>query len=210
MKVIEKTYEPYVHNLKGEIVFLLDASGSMAMYQDPVINTFNEYINKVRLSDLKSRVTLYTFDSSGLVQVFRDQKVLTVKTLTREDYRPNAATPLYDAIGAVLSRHQGNFIQFIIHTDGQENDSHEYSPLNLNSIISSRSTAGCQFTWLGEGPEGWNSVKQFDGGQKFAYSNATRGSTMAAVGESSIRYASSGGVKLKDEDIFMGLHTDLK
>jgi hypothetical protein len=192
MKIIKKlpAFTPIAHTPPPdpiEIVVLLDASGSMQPYRAEVVSTFNEYVNKLR--GLDAPMSLYTFDSNGIIEHFCQKHTSVVQPITQEDYHPFAGTPLYDALGTILSRHSGNRVQFIVHTDGEENESKEWSLPTLNAVISTRAAMGCQFTWLGEGPSGWNQTKQFSAGQNIMYTNATRGQAMGAVYSSTQSYS---------------------
>lgn len=132
-----------------EIVFLLDASGSMGSYEKAVVTTFNEYIAKIRGEVENATVSLFTFDSLGIVCKFESVPLNQVRTLTEKDYKVGAATPLYDAIGTIVNKFQGNNINFLIHTDGYENASSEFTFEKIDSLVKSRTEKGAQFTWLG-------------------------------------------------------------
>jgi hypothetical protein len=162
---------------KPHVVFLLDESGSMQVHRKSVVDTFNEYVASVR--DTAKAISLYTFDSEGIRMKMFNVPPKEVKRLTAEDYKPNAMTPLYDAAAKVITEfHPDMKVQFVLHTDGQENNSKEWTFKAVNALIKERTDAGWLFVYLGEGIEGKAELAKFDGGLKVNFSSSNRRGAM--------------------------------
>jgi len=119
-----------------DIVCILDKSGSMLELQKQVISSFNEFVQEQDEGEL----TLVVFDTT-VETLYKRVPVDSVKPLTEEDYYPHGMTALYDAIGTVLNDPQ--FIRskkgiLVIHTDGFENSSKEYTLEGVKELISKK------------------------------------------------------------------------
>jgi len=174
-----------------DVVFVLDESGSMQPHQSAVVSTFNEYVADVK--ETAKSISLYTFDSTGIREKLFKESPARVKRLSERDYVPNAMTPLYDAIGAVISKFQFNSrpVQMIIHTDGQENASTEYTKAKLDELIAHQQAQHrWLFTYLMEGLEGKAALEGFSG-LKMSFSPGMRGQTMKTVANATAMYAST-------------------
>lgn len=171
---------------KPHVVLLLDASGSMAVHADQVISTFNEYRQSV--ASTAKTISLYTFEGGPLPApinlrelIFKDPPA-RVKNLTREHYVIAGMTPLYDCMAAVIRKFMGERrpVQFVTHTDGQENASSEFNLQTLTMLINERIAAGWLFTYLGEGLEGKAAVAHMPG-LKFAFDSHNRATAMRGL-----------------------------
>ena len=121
-------------------LIILDESGSMGSIYEQALGGANETIQTIRAAqtsadDQKQFLTFVTFDSGDResVRTIIDTKPIEqVKDLTRDDYRPNGCTPLYDAMGRSLTALEQKVtdddqVLVTIITDGMENSSREYS-----------------------------------------------------------------------------------
>lgn len=160
-----------VHNL-----IILDESGSMESIKDATISGFNELVQSIRAiekcySSQRHYVSLYTFNSLGVKQKIFAKSTKTLKKLTETDFQPNAMTPLYDAVGTAVNdlrryvekenarENGGRFPEFedeydenvlvTIFTDGEENDSTEYTKPAVRSLVDRMTLRGWQFTYIG-------------------------------------------------------------
>lgn len=175
---------------KPHVVVLLDESGSMARYRKAVVDTFNEYVNSVR--DEAETISLYTFDSKGIREKMYMKPLSEVVDLTVRDYSPDAMTPLYDAMGRVMGKFDNSDnVQFVTHTDGNENDSKEYTFGTVQEIIKANTARGWLFVYLGEGIEGRATMSNFDG-VKVNFSGATRCQSMGALAKTTAVYGATG------------------
>lgn len=183
---------------KPHVVILLDESGSMKPHQDQVISTFNEYVNSVK--DSAHDISLYTFDSFGVREKIFQENPSRIRKLTSADYSPNAMTPLFDAMGRVLRKFDdamkvGRPVQFVTHTDGEENDSREWNFAKLNEYIGILTARGWLFVYLGEGLKGQEQLKKFDG-LKMNFSSQNRGVAMETMGAVTESYSLTGSNRM--------------
>ncbi len=128
---------------KTDITLVLDASGSMRLLREEVIESINEFIKKQQEVKGKCRITFHTFNS-GYTTVFLDEKIKSAPKLTKESYRPNGLTALYDAVGKAVSTTQRRVkdskakkVIFVIVSDGMENASQEYNQQMVKKLIAS-------------------------------------------------------------------------
>ncbi len=145
----------------SHIWFLLDRSGSMAgLYQDVILG-LQELIREQRLADPNARLTLVQFDSEDPHEVIVDGERLADvdETTAVQRFDPRAATPLYDAIAALLGRADRHVAAtddgadadqlVVIFTDGQENASTDCNRTKAFGLIKDRRERGWTFAFLG-------------------------------------------------------------
>ena len=128
-----------------ELVFIIDASGSMAGLESDTIGGFNAMIKKQKKEEGKAYVSTVIF-SNGLKIVHDRVDLERVKPMTSRDYFVGGGTALLDAIGRAI-HHIGNVhryarpedvpahTMFIITTDGMENASREYDSEKVKRMI---------------------------------------------------------------------------
>lgn len=163
--------------MKTIVTMLLDESGSMTPHAADVRKTFGQYVNGLKKEGVKGRLNLLTFDDPNgwagkngqpLVRVVRDAVRIdkTKGKLTEAEYTPNGGTPLYDAIGSGI-RHTEEFLKskkkdwgvlFVVHTDGCENASKEFSQTEIVNLIKQKEKDGWTFVYLGEDQDAWSSA----------------------------------------------------
>lgn len=140
------------------VSFLLDESGSMQSCLDSTIDGFNEYLNgRIKKDTGDSLFTFTKFDSAAITVVHDAVRLKNVTKLTRENYRPGASTPLYDAIGKTIrsleatlkGRTEKPAVLFAIMTDGLENASREFTQESIRKLIKQKETEGWDFTYMG-------------------------------------------------------------
>ena len=126
-------------------LIIVDESGSMSIIEKQALMGLNETLETVKKMqqlhpDMEQRVTLITFDSSHKRYIFDNVPTSSTHKLTRREYRPGGATPLYDAIGLGISKLNAqttvddNVLVTII-TDGEENCSEEYNLQMVKTLI---------------------------------------------------------------------------
>ena len=146
MKNPEKVIATSTH-----IVVLLDKSGSMRKIHSDVIGSFNQFVDEQKkLADDKCTLTLVQFDSQDYQEVTYDSKPIgEVPELTEATFMPRSMTPLLDAIGVCVVNTDAKIkkmkkakrpqkVIFVIITDGQENDSKEYTREKAFDLIKSK------------------------------------------------------------------------
>jgi len=128
-----------------ELVFILDASGSMANFVSDTIGGFNAMIEKQKKQPGKAYVSTVLFDNDS--RVIHDRvDIGEIPPLTEEDYRAGGCTALMDAVGSAV-HHIGNIHKyarpedvpehtlFVITTDGMENASRRYDSTKVKNMI---------------------------------------------------------------------------
>ena len=141
-----------------ELVFIIDASGSMAGFEDDTVGGFNSMIASQREVEGQVKVSTVLFDNTD--RVIHDRvDISAVEPLTRESYRVGGCTALYDAVGGAI-RHISNIHKyarpedvpahtvFVITTDGMENASRQYGGEAVRRMIKEKTEAGWEFIFL--------------------------------------------------------------
>ena len=166
----EKTANPVkdedvitIHNL-----LILDESGSMSSIYNAALSGANETIQTVRAaqrqySNQNHRFTFVTFNTAGVMYrdgrqniktIIDDAPITEVRDLTDKDYKPDAATPLYDAMGHTINRLQkkvkdGDRVLVTVITDGMENASQEFSGRMIKDLVTDLREQGWTFVYIG-------------------------------------------------------------
>ena len=143
-------------------LIILDESGSMSSLHKPAVDGLNETLQSIQSAqathaDLQEHfVSMVFFNSNGIRPIMEDTPVANVKELKQQDFRPNACTPLYDAMGNSLSKlryrlnsdEQQQVLVTVI-TDGYENASHEYNGKMIKNLVTDLKALGWVFTYIG-------------------------------------------------------------
>jgi len=201
-------------NLKTAIGVVVDESGSMDIRAEETRVTFNKYFDDIEESDPEALVTVATFSSYNPMgsnkrvrYLCKNKSVKDMPYLDEENYRPMGGTPLLDSVGEVvstLSREDADRYLVVILTDGQENDSREYTYSGIQSLIQTKqATDKWTFVFLGAGVDAWNIAQSFGSntpGTAFTYSGAkgTTASTGAKLSTSTRTYLASSGTASPD------------
>ncbi len=142
-----------------ELVFILDASGSMAGLEQDTIGGFNGMIEKQKKEPGEAYVSTVIFASKS--KVFHDRVPIgKVEPLTDQQYAVGGCTALLDAIGGAI-HHIGNVHKyareedvpehtlFVITTDGMENASRMYDADEVKRLIEwQKEKYGWEFLFL--------------------------------------------------------------
>ena len=142
------------------ITLILDESGSMQACKGAALAGFNHYLATLRREPAETRFTLTLFNAGKTEVRYRAVPVSAVNDLDVETYRPQAGTPLYDAIGRTLSLAKqeapaGGRKLCVILTDGEENASQEYSRQQVFKLIKRYEQQGWAFLYLGADHDVW-------------------------------------------------------
>ena len=145
-----------------KVWILLDRSGSMHPLREAVIEGTNRFLDEQCSGTGECRITLVQFDTGDPFEiVIDDVPIADAPELNAEIYQPRAATPLYDAIGALIGRadrrlqrrgedgHAPEDQTILIYTDGFENSSTDYDRARILELIEERSKQGWQFVFMG-------------------------------------------------------------
>ena len=140
--------------MSTHVFFLLDMTGSMSRNKEATIDACNEFIGAQQSNPGAddSVFTLGVFNSNiGLERIVREVSLDRAPRIDHEHYRPDGATPLYDAIGeamTLLESHTGPVL-FIIQTDGEENSSRRVTRDEVLTRVAEKTADGWQFVYLG-------------------------------------------------------------
>lgn len=140
-----------------DVVFILDKSGSMSGSEESTISSFNEYLEKEKKNNYKTRITTILF-SDDYSYLYKGTDVSKVSPLTRDDYFVGGCTALYDAIGSSINyidRCDTDKVLFIIITDGYENASKEFDKEKIRRMIKNHSNY--EFVYIGADIDSYSS-----------------------------------------------------
>lgn len=144
---------------RTEIVFILDASGSMAGLEDDTVGGFNAMIEENRKQPGEAFVSTIIFNTTS--HVLHDRvDIREVPRLTRREYRCMGCTALLDAVGGAIKHvdlvqrvqpagYAADKVLFVITTDGYENASRRFTYPEVKRLIEQHRTAGWEFLFIG-------------------------------------------------------------
>lgn len=139
------SWKPPGTALKTMIHILLDRSGSMHGSESDVIGGVNKFIEEQKLIDAPATIAFTRFDTNHIERFRASTDIKKCEPLTSAEYQPRGGTPLLDAIGQTLAnmetdwrREQPDRAIMVIITDGQENESSEYSKAKIKEMIEAR------------------------------------------------------------------------
>lgn len=145
-----------VHNL-----IILDESGSMGSIKNQIISGFNETVQSIKGSQKKFPeqehfISVVSFNDLANKLLHFIDPVDQLNEIDADQYQPNAATPLFDAIGFAVTKlrqavqNQPNCnVLVTIMTDGEENASREYSGKQIKELIEQLKNEKWTFTYIG-------------------------------------------------------------
>ena len=159
-----------------ELVFILDASGSMAGLEKDTIGGFNGMIEKQKKEPGEAFVSTVIFDTR--TNVIHDRVPLSqVEPLTDRQYFVGGCTALLDAIGGAI-HHIGSVHKyareedvpehtlFVITTDGMENASRLYGADEVKRMIErQKEKYGWEFLFLGANIDAVETAARFGIGE---------------------------------------------
>ena len=193
------------------INLVLDETGSMMSCYDSTISSVNDYVGSQKNVEGVARVSLFTFSSQGgygpdsnqesIRSVYENLPVGEVGFLSRQNYRPNGGTNLYDAIGHTIRRVESQLapldsipnVLVVIITDGGENASKEFSLSAVQTLIKEKEAEGWTFIYLGANQDAWSVAQSFglSQGQAMTYDTSAMASTMDTLASATTVYRSS-------------------
>jgi Mg-chelatase subunit ChlD len=145
-----------VHNL-----IILDESGSMESIKTPTLQGFNEIVQTIKgleaqFLEQEHFISLVSFNGLGRKVHLWKAPVMELKQLDATTYRPDASTPLYDALGISVARLSAELAGVSAHnvlvtvfTDGEENASVEFSGESVRQMITALQQQRWTFTYIG-------------------------------------------------------------
>ncbi|MDE7160899.1 MAG: VWA domain-containing protein [Muribaculaceae bacterium] len=146
-------------------LIILDESGSMSSARKATVSGCNEVIDGAKSlaaahADKENAfMSIYAFQSGSAVPsryLCKNEPVKNARHITEKDYIPMGLTPLLDAVGATLvdlkavaSTHSDAYGVVTVITDGEENDSKEFTYAQVASLISELKEQGWTFNFIG-------------------------------------------------------------
>jgi len=152
---------------KGNAITLLiiDESGSMGPLLQATIESYNGVVQSIltdarELTDLVQHMNVWTFEG----RTIRENLPLTTVTpgaaIQNLEYRPGGSTPLFDCMGASMSKleriideaelgDEGTQVSVAIFTDGEENSSIKYSLGEIKRMVERLKLKGWEFSYYG-------------------------------------------------------------
>ena len=131
----------------------------MQSIKPQIISGFNETVQTIKLAKEKypeqnHLVSLVFFNDGGTRIVHDCAAVEYIKELGDTDYKPNSATPLFDAMGFSLTGLNAKVkpedkVLVTILTDGLENASKEYSRETIKKMVEELKSKGWVFAFMG-------------------------------------------------------------
>lgn len=168
VKVKEVSEEPL---LPLHIVLVLDKSGSMWSIKDKTVKGINDYIESVQADDIDDGA-VFTFATFSTIRGEFDLKyiydavpVKEIKVIDKDWYNPDGGTPLYDAVGRVIGdveahpQTEGKRVLMMTLTDGEENESKEFTKDALAKKVKAKKKAGWTFGYLGANQDAWGAAE---------------------------------------------------
>jgi hypothetical protein len=184
------------------VQILLDESGSMGGQEERVKSGINEYVKVLKDKKIKKcRLKINTFDSERY-NTLRDGPISKIKKIKDGEYKPNALTPLYDAILRTVKniesnvKKNGDGVLFIIDTDGWENASQEANKEQITKLLEEKEKEGWTIVYMAADMDA-HSASQGMGlnthaGNTLSYASGNRAQTYRIMGVSTANFAASG------------------
>ena len=137
-----------------EIAFILDRSGSMQPLTEAAITGFNSFLDDQLDTPGEALLSLVLFDNEYILHANR-APLAEVTKLDTQSYIPRGTTALLDAIGQTIDsigaklsctpeKDRPASVTIAIYTDGYENASSEYSPIQIRKMIKRQTE---QYNW---------------------------------------------------------------
>lgn len=140
-------------------LIIVDESGSMSIIHRQAFSGMNETLQTIRqmqekYPDQEQHVSLVTFDTGHTTWHYDNMHASQTKDLDWKAYNPSGGTPLYDAMGAAISKvnaqvsEDDNVLVTVI-TDGEENSSQEWTLKMIRTMIEKLKKQNWTFTLIG-------------------------------------------------------------
>ena len=179
------------------VSFILDESGSMGSVRDDVIGGFNTMMAEQRAAEGKLTVSLCKFGThldNNYQKVYSCVVAAEVPDLSQATFAPSGGTPLLDAVGRHINE-LGNVLRsmpeqqrpskviVVIMTDGQENQSREFtSKAQIAEMIKRQEDEfSWTFVYMGANVDAFGESSAFGVSAKnaVAYTSSKRGTSVA-------------------------------
>jgi len=145
----------------------------MAPIANDVIGGFNSFIDEQIRNGADARMTIVQFDSQDPQDVtIWGAPLSEITHLDSQSFVPRGSTPLLDATGLLIGRTmidqsariaaglQAEDIIFVTITDGEENESREFTLAQIRELIEKRTQDGWAFIYLSAGLDAYADAAQ--------------------------------------------------
>lgn len=143
-----------------KVYILLDRTGSMESIWDEALKSVNAYADELAKEEdderaLDIEVSLAVFDAQDGLQfdmLRRNSRPQDWKPVTSNEASPRGMTPLFDAIGAMLTVAESDRPEravLVVMTDGEENSSRELTKENVRARLDKARKNGWEVVFLG-------------------------------------------------------------
>jgi hypothetical protein len=196
----------------------------MQSMREDVIGGFNSLLHDQQADGADARMTLVQFDSRDPHEVLVDaMSIRRVRPLTMSSFVPRAGTPLLDATGLLIARaatrehHRAQTgqpaedITVVTITDGQENQSREYTRADIVRLVKAQQAAGWTFVFLAAGIDAYaeGGGMGYDAASTQAFAQDGPGAAVAFAEVNRALLARRGrrrtGVDVDNRDFFEGV-----
>lgn len=203
------------------LYILLDRSGSMETIANDVIGGYNTFIREQKKEGSDVRVTLVQFDSINSQEVIAaGVPIDELVELTSNTFIPRGGTPLLDATGLLIARARLNQelrqqnslapedIVFVTITDGEENESTEYTLAQIKKLIGECEAMDWTFVFLSAALDAYGDATHMGmkQGNIQAFSRTGGGTDLAfrslSTNVSKLRKMKRAGMNTQDVDFF--------
>ena len=146
-------------------LLIIDESGSMAGLRNATIESFNGMVGSIltdarEIPNLVQHMNVYTFEGSTITERLALTTVRANAEIQSLEYHPGGSTPLFDAMGTVITKLENIIhaekisddtikVSVAIFTDGAENSSREYSLQEIQRMITRLKIKGWEFSYFG-------------------------------------------------------------
>ena len=184
----------------SEIIFILDASGSMTNLAADTIGSFNSLIEEQKKDPGETYITTVLFNNYHNV-LHNHISVKDVEPITQKDYLTFGTTALLDTVGKTIDNigerlfntdecERPEKVIFVIITDGLENSSKEYTKAKVKEMIEhQQSKYSWTFMFLGA-----NMDAVSEGSSLGIDSNYSKTYTASSIGTETLYRAVSKGI----------------
>ncbi len=183
--------------------FILDKSGSMSSMRDAVISGFNEYVDNLRKEkDMLFSFTL--FDSDEIEHRYIAEPIKSVVPLSKKNYVPGAATPLFDAVCSTIVESRDKLDEeyekysslVVVMTDGMENASREYNMQEFVKLKKELEKKGnWTFVFMGANQDAWDTARSWglSQGNSLSWDASADGATnaMRSLAQNTVSYSAA-------------------
>ena len=189
-KTAKKAAPQRITKKKITNLIIIDASGSMASKIDEVKGGLKQLFSDIRKDMIKDKKTVnmrnivLDFSGSGDIRTLVDSNdVNDLQDSLADNYRVRGMTALLDAIGKgmkmVDSKDYAVFVSIL--TDGEENDSKQYTSADVTEMIKAAKDKKWVVTFMGTTEAAINKAQSWgvSRGNTMTFSNDSRGIKMS-------------------------------